>query len=92
MVISAFFFLLRPGEYKGTKSDSSPFRLSDVTFSVSRTVFDTKTATDNDLAAATFVILNFTTQKKWRARRENWPWGHRGPPIMPQGGLVQARD
>ena len=28
---------------------------------VGRTVFDTSTATDNDLAAATFVILTFTT-------------------------------
>ena len=25
MIIIAFFFLLRPGEYTGTKSDSSPF-------------------------------------------------------------------
>ena len=31
MIIIAFFFLLRLGEYTGTKSDSSPFRLSDVT-------------------------------------------------------------
>ena len=63
MIIIAFFFLLRPGEYTGAKSDSSPFRLSDVTFSVGRTVFDTSTATNNDLAAATFTILIFTTQK-----------------------------
>ena len=63
MIIIAFFFLLRPGEYKGTKSDRTPFRLSDVTFSVSRTVFDTSTATDNELADATFVILTFSTQK-----------------------------
>ena len=46
MIIIAFFFLLRPGEYTGTKSDSSPFRLSDVTFSVVRTVFDTESATN----------------------------------------------
>ena len=32
MIIIAFFFLLCPGEYTGTKSDSSPFQLSDVTF------------------------------------------------------------
>ena len=63
MIIIAFFFLLHPGEYTGTKSDSSPFRLSDVTFSVGRTVFDTSTATNNDLAAATFVILTFSTHK-----------------------------
>ena len=47
MIIIAFFFLLCPGEYTGTKSDSSPFRLSDVTFSVGRTVFDTTTSTDS---------------------------------------------
>ena len=65
MIIIAFFFLLRPGKYTGTKSDSTSFRLSDVTFSVSRTVFNTATATttNNELAAATFVILTFSTQK-----------------------------
>ena len=63
VIIIALFFFLQPGEYTGTKSDISPFRLSAVTFSVGRTVFDTATATDNELAAAIFVILVFTTQK-----------------------------
>ena len=63
MIIIAFFFLLLPGEYTGTKSDSSLFLLSDVTFSVGCTLFDTSTATDNDLAASTFVIFTFSTQK-----------------------------
>ena len=63
MIIIAFFFLLRPGEYTGTESDSSPYRLSDVTFSIGRTGFNTSTATDNELSAATFVILTFSTQK-----------------------------
>ena len=71
MIILAFFFILRAGEYTGTKYDSTPFCLSDLTFSVGRTVFDTATATenelvtatDNELAAATFVILTFSTQK-----------------------------
>ena len=63
MIIIPFFFLLRLGDYTGTKSHSAPFRLSDVTFSVGRTVFDTATATDNELAVATFVMLIFTTQK-----------------------------
>ena len=63
MIIIAFFFLLRPGEYTGTKSDSTPFCLSDVTFSVGRTVFDTATATDNELTASTYVILIFSTQE-----------------------------
>ena len=62
-IIIAFFFLLRPGEYTGTKSDRAPFHLSYVTFSINRTVFDTTTATYNELAVATFVMLIFTTQK-----------------------------
>ena len=81
MIIIAFFFLLRPGEYTGTKSDSSPFRLSDVTFSVGRTVFDTETATDNNLAAATFVILTFTTQKDG-VRGEKIGHGATGDPLL----------
>ena len=63
MIVITFFFLLRPGGYTGTKSDRAPFRLSDVTFSVSRMVFDTATATDNELAAAPFVTLIFSTHK-----------------------------
>ena len=63
MIIIAFFFLLWPGEYTGTESDSTPFLLSDVTFSVDRTVLYTATTTDNELAAAIFVILIFSTQK-----------------------------
>ena len=83
MIIIAFFFLLLPGEYTGTKSDRLPFRLSDVTFSVGRTVFDTSTANDNDLAAATFVILTFSTQKNG-VRGENIGHGDTGdPPLMP---------
>ena len=73
MIIIAFFFLLRPVEYTGTKSDSTPFRLSDVTFSVGRTVFNTATATDNELAAATFVILTFSIQKNGVRGGGNWP-------------------
>ena len=63
MILIAFLFLLQTGEYTGTKSDSAPFRLSDVTVSVEHTGFKTATATDNELAVATFVMLIFTTQK-----------------------------
>ena len=91
MIIIAFFFLLRPGEYTVTKPDSTPFRLSDVTFSVGCMEFDTNTATDNELAAATFVILIFSTQKNG-VRGGNRPWGHRRPAVMPEGGLAALRD
>ncbi len=30
MIAIAFFFLLRPGEYTGSNSESAPFRLADV--------------------------------------------------------------
>ena len=63
IIIIAFFFLLRPGKYTDTKYDSSPSHLSDVMFSVGCTVFYTATDTDNELAAAVFVILVFNTQK-----------------------------
>ena len=81
MIIIAFFFLLRPGEYTGTKSDSSPCRRSDVTFSVGRTVFDTETATDKDLAAAIFVILTFRTQKNG-VQGEKISHGATGDPLL----------
>ena len=83
MIIIAFFFLLLPGYYTGTKSDSSPFRLSDVTFIVGRTVFNTATATDNELAAATFVILVFTKQKNG-VRDEKIGHGTTGDPFCDQ--------
>ena len=80
-IIIAFFFLLCPWEYTGTKSDSLPFQLSDVTFSIGRTVFDTSTANDDDLAAATFVILTFTTQKNG-VRGEEIGHGATGDPLL----------
>ena len=81
MIIIAFFFLLRPGEYTGTKSDSSPFRLSYVTFSVGCMVFDTATTTDNELTTATFVRLVFTKQKNG-VRGEKIGHGATGDPLL----------
>ena len=91
MIIISFFFILLTGEYTGTKSDSAPFRLSDVTFIVSRTVFDTATATDNELSIATFVMLIFTTHKNG-VRGEKRPWGHRTPAVIPKGGLAAVSN
>ena len=91
MIIITFFFLLRLRDYTGTKYDTTPFCLSDVTFSVGRTVFDTATATDNELADTTFLILIFSTQKNGM-QGENRPRGHRRPAVMPKGGLVASYD
>jgi hypothetical protein len=63
MLCIAFFFLCRPGEYTAPTADNAPFRLQDVTFYVGNRRVLAPTATDDDLARATFVTLTFTTQK-----------------------------
>ena len=62
MIIVANFFLLCPGKYTGSKSDSTPFRMCDVTFSCGCSVFD-HGADERDLLASIMVMLVFTTQK-----------------------------
>ena len=61
MIIVTYFFLLRPGEYIGSKSNSTPFRLKDVAFSCRKRVF-TETAMETNIQATTFVTIAFTTQ------------------------------
>ena len=62
MVIITYFFLILPGEYTASKSESTPFCLKDTAFSCSRRVFSV-TATEGDLQTANFVMMPFTTQK-----------------------------
>lgn len=64
MIAIAFFFLLRPGEYTGLHSDTTPFRLCDVQlFHGPNVRLDLATASDASLLSATFATLEFTTQK-----------------------------
>lgn len=63
MIALAFFFLLRPGEYTATPSDTTPFHLSDVTLSIGSNPLPHATASDAAFSAVTFVTLTFTTQK-----------------------------
>ena len=63
MIALAFFFLLRPGEYTATASDTTPFRLLDVTLFIGGRRLNTLTASIADLQAATFATLTFTNQK-----------------------------
>ena len=63
MICIAFFFLLRPGEYTGTKSETTPFRLCDVSLSVGGQHIDLSTASDATIMSATFATLEFTSQK-----------------------------
>ena len=63
MIILAFFFLLRPGEYTDTPSDSTPFRFEDVQLFIGNTRLDIFHAPAAQLHLATFASLTFTDQK-----------------------------
>jgi hypothetical protein len=63
MICLAFFFLLRPGEYTGTVTITQPFACRDVSFFLGDHRLDKATATADQLYSATFVTLEFTTQK-----------------------------
>ena len=63
MIIIAFFFLLRPGEYTDSKSDTTPFTLGDVQLFVGLRRLNLATASDAELQLARAVSLTFTTQK-----------------------------
>jgi hypothetical protein len=63
MICLAFFFLLRPGEYTGTPSDTTPFTLQDVQCWIGQQRFLATTIPVEDLPRVTFVALTFTTQK-----------------------------
>ena len=63
MMVLAYFFLLRPGEYTANPSDSTPFRLCDVGLLSLRSPLDALTCPFHDLQLVDFVTLEFTKQK-----------------------------
>ena len=63
MITLAFFFLLRPGEYTASTSESSPFRLCDVRLKSGGATLDSQTCPASQLLSATFATLEFTNQK-----------------------------
>ena len=81
MICLGFFFLLRPGEYTGTTSETQPFHLQNVTLFVGPTRLDTLTTDIGRFAAATFVTLEFTTQKN-AVRGECIGLGRSGDPFF----------
>jgi hypothetical protein len=81
MIILAFFFLLRPGEYTGTASDTTPFTLQDVQCWIGQQRFLAVNIPIEDLARVTFVALTFTTQKNG-VRGEVIGLGRSGNPIL----------
>jgi hypothetical protein len=63
MILLAFFFLLRPGEYTGSPSNTSPFTLADVQLFAGRRRLNISSCPEADFSLATFCTLTFTDQK-----------------------------
>ena len=63
MIIIAFFYLLRPGEYTATKSDTQPFDFKSVQLFIGDQRFDLRRAPEAQIQAATFASLTFEKQK-----------------------------
>ena len=66
LLIVAFFYLLRPGEYTYDKKNNHPFRLCDVTYQTPTGFFNAATVPLSQLDHATMSVLNLTTQKNLR--------------------------
>ena len=81
MIIIAFFFLLRPGEYTDTPSESTPFRLVDVQIFGGDTRLDLAVSQPERMHQATFVSLTFTDQKNG-VRGEVIGLGRSGDPYL----------
>ena len=65
MIILAFFFLLRPGEYTDNDGDTDkhPFRIEDVQLFIGDTRLNLLTDPESRLKQARFASLTFTSQK-----------------------------
>ena len=63
MICIAFFFLLRPGEYAHSPSESTPFKLKDVQLFSGQRRLDLQTASEAEILSATFASLTFDKQK-----------------------------
>ena len=81
MVTIAFFFLLRPGEYTASPSDTTPFRLQDVQLFIGDRRLNPVTCTEAEAHASTFATLTFTDQKNG-VRGEVIGLRHSGDPSL----------
>jgi hypothetical protein len=79
MICLAFYFLLRPGEYTAAGAASHPFTLADLQLFLGNTRLPLDTAHPSQLLAATFVTLQFTSQKNG-VRGEVMGLGRSGDP------------
>ena len=81
MIVLAFFFLLRPGEYTASPSDTQPFDLRSVQLFLGGRRLDLVTSTDAQLRCATFASLTFDMQKNG-VRGEVIGLGLSGDPVL----------
>jgi hypothetical protein len=82
MIIIAFFFLLRPGEYTGNTSDTCPFCLADVQLWIGSLHTSTVSMPLVDLTrTTTFGTLTFTSQKNG-VQGEGIGLGRSGDPLF----------
>jgi hypothetical protein len=90
MLIFVFFFLLHPGEYAYTNNpNAAPFHLCDVHLNLHNRRLNPLICSEQDLHAATYVGLEFTTQKNGvRGETVGLGWsGH--PTLCPVLALIQ---
>lgn len=81
MACTAFFYLLRPGEYTASPSDTTPFTLADVQLFIGRHRLNLALAATAELMAATFATYTFSTQKNG-VRGEVIGLGLSGSPLV----------
>ena len=90
MIGLAFFFLLRPGEYALSPSDSTPFEFRDVQLFRGQTRLNLTTATEAELLTSTFASLTFREQKN-SVKGEVIGLGHSGDPLLSPPRILARR-
>ena len=90
MIGLAFFFLLRPGEYALSPSDSTPFELRDVQLFRGGQRLNLATASEPELFSCTFASLTFRDQKNG-VRGEVVGLGHSGDPFLSPPRILARR-
>jgi hypothetical protein len=66
LITVAFYYLIFSGEYTGTTSDDSAFRMEDVALYIKDQRLDSMKAMVAEITAADSVAYTFTTQKNGR--------------------------
>ena len=90
MIGLAFFFLLRPGEYANSPSDSTPFEFRDVQLFRGQQRINLTTASEAQLLTATFCSLTFRDQKNG-VKGEVVGLSHSGDPFLSPTKILARR-